>query len=288
MQENNKYNQKLLEMRSSKDILIASHAGYHGVDIPCNTIDSFDIAIRQGADIIEMDISMSKDGKLFVMHAGTEPQMFRSLVNVQKLPWDLIRQTEYYNANGGPTGKFPNTFDEVLEFLKGRCFLNLDKTWDYPDEKKKWDAVFEAVERHNMADQIIFKSEAEQKYADMFSSMDKKYMYMPMLNKPEDLQIFLRDDINLVMAEVKFKNDNDYFGTQEAIDDFHKRGIMVWGNAINLSTNWCLSAGHDDNTALLGNPDFGWGYFVDRKYDIVQTDHLPIMMNYYREKGVRV
>lgn len=288
MQIENRYNQRLLAMREAKDILVASHTGYCGWNIISNTVESFDIAVRLGADIVEMDIAMSSDGELFVFHPGKEPIIFRSLNAFQKLPAAYIRRSQYYNPNGGPSGRYPDTFDEVLESLKGRCLLNLDKTWDHPDEKRKWAAVFDAIERHDMADQIIFKSEAEQKYADMFGGMEKKYMYMPMLNKPEDLDMFLRPDINMVMAEVKFKTEKDYFAQPEAIEAFHKRGIMVWGNALNLSTNWCLAAGHDDHAALMGDPAKGWGYFVERGYDIIQTDHLSMMMDYFRSINVRV
>lgn len=288
MQKNNPLNQRLLEMRAAKDILLASHSGYYGVDIVNNTVDSFDIAIRLGADIVEMDLSMSADGELFVFHAGMEPRILRSLVNIQTLPASVIRQLTMFNLNGGPARGHVNTFDEVLESLKGRCLLNLDKCWTYPDEHKKWSAIFDAVERHNMADQIIFKSEAEPKYADMFSQMDRKYMYMPMLNCQEDIKPFQRDDINMVMVEVKFKHDDDPFGRPEVIHGLQQQGYMVWGNAINLSCNWCLSAGHDDYTALMGDPDKGWGYFIDRGYDILQTDHLPVMIPYLKQRGVRL
>ena len=52
--------------------LIAAHRGVCGGNIPCNTIQAFDIALRQGADIIELDVTRSSDGKMFVFHPGKE------------------------------------------------------------------------------------------------------------------------------------------------------------------------------------------------------------------------
>ena len=54
-------------------VLVASHqgvcqAGY----ILGNTLDAFDIALNDGADIIELDATLSADGTVFTFHPGTE------------------------------------------------------------------------------------------------------------------------------------------------------------------------------------------------------------------------
>ncbi len=43
-----------------------------GGNIPPNTIASFDIALKEGADILEMDLFKSIDGEIFVFHTGME------------------------------------------------------------------------------------------------------------------------------------------------------------------------------------------------------------------------
>ncbi|MBQ3865887.1 MAG: glycerophosphodiester phosphodiesterase, partial [Clostridia bacterium] len=54
-------------------ILIAAHRGACGGNVPCNTTPAFECALAQKADIIELDVSRSKDGKLFVFHPKLEP-----------------------------------------------------------------------------------------------------------------------------------------------------------------------------------------------------------------------
>ena len=49
-------------------ILIATHRGVAGGNIPCNTIAAFEAALRQGADILEADLAPSGDGQLLIFH----------------------------------------------------------------------------------------------------------------------------------------------------------------------------------------------------------------------------
>lgn len=44
---------KLLEVAKEKKILVAAHRGVAGGNIPCNSLQAFQIALNQGADIIE-------------------------------------------------------------------------------------------------------------------------------------------------------------------------------------------------------------------------------------------
>ena len=54
-------------------IVIAAHRGTAGGNIPCNTIAAYDIALSEGAEIIEIDVAVSNDGKLFTFHPDMEP-----------------------------------------------------------------------------------------------------------------------------------------------------------------------------------------------------------------------
>ena len=48
--------------------LIAAHRGVCGGNIPGNTLEAFEAALAQGAGVIELDVSQSADGELFVFH----------------------------------------------------------------------------------------------------------------------------------------------------------------------------------------------------------------------------
>jgi glycerophosphoryl diester phosphodiesterase len=59
-------------------LLIAAHRGVAGGNIPCNSMASYETALVQGADILEIDIAKSNDGELFVFHPGLEHIHLRS------------------------------------------------------------------------------------------------------------------------------------------------------------------------------------------------------------------
>lgn len=45
-----------LHLFNNDAVQIAAHRGTAGANIPCNTITAFDIALRGGASILEMDL----------------------------------------------------------------------------------------------------------------------------------------------------------------------------------------------------------------------------------------
>ena len=54
-----------LREKAKENIIIVAHRGVAGGNIPCNTLASYEIALKQGADMLEVDMSISADGKLF-------------------------------------------------------------------------------------------------------------------------------------------------------------------------------------------------------------------------------
>ena len=65
--------ESIIELRKEKGVLVAAHRGSNAGNIPPNSIAAFDIALKDGADILEMDLFQSVDGEIFVLHTGMEP-----------------------------------------------------------------------------------------------------------------------------------------------------------------------------------------------------------------------
>jgi glycerophosphoryl diester phosphodiesterase len=68
------FNKSIFENRKEKGTpFLAAHRGVCGANVPCNTLAAYKIAVDQGADVVEIDVSKTKDGKYFVFHPGMEP-----------------------------------------------------------------------------------------------------------------------------------------------------------------------------------------------------------------------
>lgn len=66
-----------------------------------------------------------------------------------------------------------NTFDEVLEHLKGKCKMNLDRSIGIIEP------VMKMVRRHGMEDQILMKSDPSEQSLKLIEAYAPDIDYMP-------------------------------------------------------------------------------------------------------------
>lgn len=83
--------------------LLVAHRGISGGNIPCNTIAAFDAALADGADMIELDVSRSLDGTLYVFHGGCELVHLGLCRPLTDLTDAEIRVLRYLNCDLGIT-----------------------------------------------------------------------------------------------------------------------------------------------------------------------------------------
>jgi len=73
------FNRSIFENRKALGRpLLTAHRGVCGANVPCNTLAAFKIALDQGADVVEIDVAKTKDGKFYVFHPGMEHVFLRS------------------------------------------------------------------------------------------------------------------------------------------------------------------------------------------------------------------
>ena len=103
-----------LRQSAKEKLLLVAHRGAWGGNIPCNTIAAYEAALRQGADMIEIDLNYTADGKLIVFHPGMERPLLGFSERLTRCNWDLVKQLRYVNVDDKPTQFGINTLDEVL------------------------------------------------------------------------------------------------------------------------------------------------------------------------------
>ena len=273
---------------ASERIIIAAHRGECGGNIPCNTLTSYEIAVRHGADMIEVDVSKSADGTLWIFHPKMEPRHLNYLgpegmTNIPMMHDRDIEKLRYVNYDRDFT-QFPMcTFDQVLEQFKGRCYINVDKFVDNPKD------IVDAIKRHGMIDQIVVKSAPKPEMFDLMEEYAPEIIYLPVINNdPADIhETLMGRKMNYAGAEVCFSDETVGVGTKEYIDKLHADGKLVWVNAIIYNYKKQLAGGHSDDTSFTVSPDFGWGWLADRGYDIIQTDWTQSLAIYLNETGKR-
>lgn len=273
-----------MDLRSSakEKLLLVAHRGAWGGNIPCNTIAAYENALAQGADMIEIDLDYTADGKLIIFHPGMERALLGFGDSLSRHNWEFVKELRYQNADDVPTQFGINTFDEILEQFKGRCYINIDKFWRKPKE------IAEAIRRHNMTDQILAKTAVRPQYLDIVEEFCSDIPYMAIASREEDIQIARARKINYVGTEVLFTEDSSPFASPEFIDRQHREGLLVWCNAIVFNYRTVLAAGHSDDRAILGDPEGSWGWLADRGYDLMQTDHVLASALFLEQTGRRM
>ncbi|MBO7187700.1 MAG: glycerophosphodiester phosphodiesterase family protein [Clostridia bacterium] len=272
----------LRELIKERKVLLASHRGVNGGNIPCNSLQSYLIAVNQDADIIELDISVTADKQLFLLHPGMEWVHLGKSIDVSKMQSKDVKELFLHNQDVVETQYPIITFDEVLDALKDKCFINVDKFWGDPE------TIAKTIRKHGMANQCIVKSYADKNTPAMLKQYAYDMQYMAMIrDKDAVLPEFFADDINFVGFEVLFDNDNNPIVSDEFIEKMHEKGKILWGNSICYNYRDVIASDHVDDVALLGNPDHGWGYFAKKGFDIIQTDWLTQCDQYLKSKGYR-
>jgi glycerophosphoryl diester phosphodiesterase len=98
---------------------IIAHRGASG-HAPENTMAAFQLAMEQGADGIELDVMLSKDGRLVVFHDHTVDRTTNGTGRVKDM---TLAQLQSLDAGNGE--KIP-TLEEVLKTYGGQLLINID------------------------------------------------------------------------------------------------------------------------------------------------------------------
>ena len=268
-----------LRKTAKEKIILVAHRGVAGGNIPCNTLASYEIALRQGADMIEIDVDMSADGKLYILHPGMEPIHLKADCCIKNMPSEEVDKLRYVNQDDTVTQFGLNTLDEVLERFKGRCYINCDKFWEHPRE------ISDAIRAHGMMDQILVKTSPRKEYFDIIEEYapDVQYMVIVKENAQEVHEELLRRNINYMGQELLFTTEDSPLCSDAYLAQLRKDNILSWVNSIVYNYRDVLAAGHSDDTALCESMDKGWGWLADKGFDFIQTD-WPLMLKMYLEE----
>ncbi len=264
---------------TAKKPLICAHRGVSGGNIPCNTLAAFSAALAQGADMIELDVTGSRDGEFFVFHPGKESAHLRSHRLISAMKSARVSKLRYVNQDNDETQFGVDKLCDILDFLKGKCYINVDKFWtDIPGISKE-------IRRVGVEKQVIVKTALKDKYLQPLKECAADFMFMPIVRNQDTVtDMLVSQGINCVGAEVLFEEDSAPVASREYIEAMHKKGMVLFANAIVYNYRDVLSAGHNDDISAAGEPERGWGWLIDRQFDIIQTDWCGMLRSFMNQR----
>jgi len=104
-----------------------------GHALPENSIPSFLAAMAEGADGIELDVEITQDGRLIVMHDDDVNRTTNCTGCVSEMTFDAIRACNLLDGAGQPTEEHPPTLDEVYAEVPSPALINVELKVFGPD-----------------------------------------------------------------------------------------------------------------------------------------------------------
>ena len=261
-----------------KKILIASHSGVFSGAFVRNTIPSFEAALNMGADMIETDVALTADNKLVLFHEGFEKQLLHSEKGIKEMTFDELKELPQWHVHGHESYCHIETLDDLLEHFKNRCIINIDKAWS------KIPQIVDCVRKHNMTEQVILKTSVKPEFLSKMEAYGSDVPFMAVLKDYDQMSELDKYKLNLQALEIIFPTLDNKMVSQEAIKEFHDRGLLLWVNAIVYNYKIELSGGLTDDVSLLKGAEHGWGKLVDMGFDIIQTDFVSELAHFLKNR----
>ncbi len=253
-------------------ILVHGHRGARAMR-PENTIPAFEYAIGQGVDVLEMDLSVTRDNVLVLSHDPViSPEKCRGPEGTRVIRELTLKQVKQFECGAAPIKGFPKqqpvpgtripTFDEVLDLApRGNFGFNVEtkisaKSPQYaplPEEFAR--LVAAAVRRHKVAARMILQSfdfrtliamkkiMPEVKLSALWNSGDRSFV-----------------EIAREAGGAQIVSPEHHLATPERVKEAHAAGIQVVPWTANTPADWdrLIAAGvdaiiTDDPAALLAH-----------------------------------
>ena len=202
-------------------MLRIAHRGLAGL-YPENTMLSFEKCLEFRPDAVELDLQLSRDGKIVVFHDEELRRTTGAEGWVKDRSFQELRELEPSNGFNVRGTKIPS-LDEYFELVRDKdilSFLELKNSFVlYPGLEEK---TLECIDRHGMRDKVVIYS------ANHYSVMNFKAMAPDVeICFPFDNWIF---DYGEYCEKKGVKMTIPYYKAmnRELIYDFHKHGVKVY------------------------------------------------------------
>ncbi len=182
--------------------------GHRGVGAqPENTIPSFELALEQGADGVELDVRESGDGQLVVVHSAVVAGL-------------AVKATPYERFCDLGNGYTIPLFEEVLKQFASRAFLDIELK-EPGFEAKAIELIHQHADRANV---MIsgFHTEMLNKVHELQSDIQLGFIY----NRTQDEELRHNSPIDFVIPQFRL-------ASRELVEEVHDEGLQVFAWTVN-------------------------------------------------------
>lgn len=267
---------------NSEYVVVISHRG-DWRNYPENSIPAIESIIRMGADMMELDVKMTKDSVLVLCHDQTINRTTNGKGLIKDMTYDSLMTFRLKRAHGATTDslRIP-TLREALLCCKDRILVNVDHAYPYYDE------IVKLTEELGMTGQVLMKGSSPiDKVNEDMSKHEHNLLYMPIINiNYASGQTLFNDYIERGVPPMAYEVCWQKPGEEidECVAKIHESGSKLW-----INTFWstvCGGPGNDDDTAYdAADPGEVYGQYIEMGASMIQTDRPALLIGYLRSIG---
>ncbi len=126
---------------------------------PENTLASFELALRQGADAVELDAKLTVDGQVVVIHDQTVDRTTGGHGEVRSLTLAELKKLDAgSHFDIAFQGEPIPTLEEVFEAVGKRTYINVELTNYASITDSLPEKVVDLIKRHQLSGRVFFSS----------------------------------------------------------------------------------------------------------------------------------
>jgi len=159
---------------SYKKVWVMTHRAHTtDMSIPENSVSAVEAAIAAGAEVIECDPQVTKDGVVVVCHDATIDNTTDGYGTITDMTYEEILQYNLDDRNGVPTNEKMPTLEEFLKAGRGKIYFNLD----YSARSASAQEVLNVVMELDMMESVFFYCNSVEAVENLLSSAPDAHVY---------------------------------------------------------------------------------------------------------------
>ena len=267
---------------NSDYVVVISHRG-DWRNYPENSIPAIESVIRMGVDMMELDVKMTKDSVLVLMHDQTINRMTNGKGLIKDMTYDSLMTFKLKRAHNVTTDslRIP-TLREALLCCKDRILVNVDHAYPYYKE------IVELTEELGVTGQVLMKGKSNiDKVNEDMAKHENNLLYMPIIdiNRPKGQALFaeyLERGVVPMAFEVCWQVPGEEI--ENCAAEIKKMGSKLWVNTFWPSV--CGGLGNDDDAALAAeDPADVYAQYLEMGASMIQTDRPEMLIKYLSSVG---
>lgn len=260
--------------------------------LPEQSVPAIKEAIAQGADMVELDVRLTKDGVPMLMHDASLSTTTNGSGNIENKTYSEVKTLKMH-----PRGKsnYPQvdgedirvpTLKEALEVCKGKIYVNLDV------KACSADVLLQTIQEADAFDDVmIYGFGVDQKKELVNWAITNAHTFLaihPYIGNPDDCKQYQTDSFHGCAVLFQYSEDTYYNNTTPRFGfKCHGNGVLSYSNSLNHDseiTTWYNTYGKE---GIEGGACPVLDRFVSAGSDCLQTNMLEYADAFFKEKGMR-